>query len=145
MMIRIGCLSLAILCLAGAQVRGDGPLTIDPVLQAAESERIAAIAKAKPSAVSVFVPGGAGGGSGDPCGWQPPGKRLRELRHDLSGSATRGFPLSRWWEALPTYRCPERLPGFIAHRDHLGPAEPMYRAGDRRRPPSRRHSPAPAR
>nr|WP_196784202.1 trypsin-like peptidase domain-containing protein [Crateriforma conspicua] len=35
----------------------------EPVRQA-EADRIAAIAKAMPSAVSVFVPGGAGGGSG---------------------------------------------------------------------------------
>jgi serine protease Do len=35
----------------------------DAVLQA-EQERVAAIAKAVPTAVSVFVPGGAGGGSG---------------------------------------------------------------------------------
>ena len=40
------------------------PLEIDPVLLAAEKARIAAIDRARPSAVSVFVPGGAGGGSG---------------------------------------------------------------------------------
>ena len=44
--------------------RGADPLKIDPLLLKAEEERIAAIEKAKPSAVSVFVPGGAGGGSG---------------------------------------------------------------------------------
>ncbi len=42
----------------------DRPLAIDPILLKAEEERIAAIARAMPSAVSVFVPGGAGGGSG---------------------------------------------------------------------------------
>lgn len=35
-----------------------------PLVLAAEEARIAAVAKAKPSATSVFVPGGGGGGSG---------------------------------------------------------------------------------
>ncbi len=39
-------------------------LKIDPALQAAEDARIAAIDRARPSAVSVYVPGGGGGGSG---------------------------------------------------------------------------------
>ncbi len=47
-----------------ADVRADDPLTIDPILLAAEEQRIAAIGRAMPSAVCVFVPGGAGGGSG---------------------------------------------------------------------------------
>ena len=37
---------------------------LDPLLIEAEKQRIAAIDVAKPSAVSVFVPGGGGGGSG---------------------------------------------------------------------------------
>lgn len=40
------------------------PLEIDPILQTAEDARIAAIDIARPSAVSVYVPGGGGGGSG---------------------------------------------------------------------------------
>lgn len=47
-----------------SDVRGDDPLEIDPVVLAAEEQRIAAIDRARPSAVSVFVPGGGGGGSG---------------------------------------------------------------------------------
>jgi len=43
---------------------GVGDEEVDPTVVAAESARIAAISKAIPSAVSVFVPGGAGGGSG---------------------------------------------------------------------------------
>ncbi|WP_231742350.1 S1C family serine protease [Stieleria varia] len=39
-------------------------ITLDPLVQSAEQERIAAINVARPSAVSVFVPGGGGGGSG---------------------------------------------------------------------------------
>ncbi|WP_233903336.1 S1C family serine protease [Stieleria maiorica] len=42
----------------------DGPIELDPLLQAAERARIAAVDRARPSAVSVFVPGGGGGGSG---------------------------------------------------------------------------------
>ena len=41
-----------------------GPLTLDPIIAAAEQARIEAIQVAMPSAVSVFVPGGGGGGSG---------------------------------------------------------------------------------
>ncbi len=40
------------------------PLKLEPILEQAEQERIEAIARAIPSAVSVFVPGGGGGGSG---------------------------------------------------------------------------------
>lgn len=36
----------------------------DPIVQAAETRRIEAINRAMPSAVSVFIPGGGGGGSG---------------------------------------------------------------------------------
>ncbi len=51
--------------LAGVDVaRAAGPITPDPRLVQIENERIAAIQKAMPSAVSVFVPGGGGGGSG---------------------------------------------------------------------------------
>ncbi len=41
-----------------------GPIELDPLLQSAEQARVAAIDRARPSAVSVFVPGGGGGGSG---------------------------------------------------------------------------------
>lgn len=40
------------------------PIEIDPLIAKVEQQRIDAIAKATPSAVSVFVPGGGGGGSG---------------------------------------------------------------------------------
>ena len=40
------------------------PLTLDPILAEAEQRRIDAIQVAMPSAVSVFIPGGGGGGSG---------------------------------------------------------------------------------
>ena len=43
---------------------GQGPLQLDAVVAAAEQQRIEAIDAAMPSAVSVFVPGGGGGGSG---------------------------------------------------------------------------------
>ncbi len=39
-------------------------LELDPILAGIEQQRIAAIERATPSAVSVFVPGGGGGGSG---------------------------------------------------------------------------------
>ncbi|MFK8115363.1 MAG: S1C family serine protease [Rubripirellula sp.] len=42
----------------------DQPLKLDPIIEQAEQDRIASIARATPSAVSVFVPGGGGGGSG---------------------------------------------------------------------------------
>lgn len=50
--------------LIGPSSHGVEPITLDPILESAEQERIAAINLAKPTAVSVFVPGGAGGGSG---------------------------------------------------------------------------------
>ena len=40
------------------------PITLDPILEQVENQRIESIARATPSAVSVFVPGGGGGGSG---------------------------------------------------------------------------------
>jgi serine protease Do len=51
-------------CGAVIDASADDPIEIDPIILAAEENRIAAIARAMPSAVSVFVPGGAGGGSG---------------------------------------------------------------------------------
>ena len=60
-------LPLAVLAafLCGVTIaKGDQPLPLDPVLAAAEQQRIEAIERATPSAVSVFVPGGGGGGSG---------------------------------------------------------------------------------
>lgn len=42
----------------------DGSVSESALIQSVEDERIAAIAKAIPSTVCVFVPGGAGGGSG---------------------------------------------------------------------------------
>lgn len=42
----------------------DQPVELDPILLEAENDRIEAIERAIPSAVSVFVPGGGGGGSG---------------------------------------------------------------------------------
>ncbi len=51
--------------LAGVDIAlAAGPITLDPRLVQIENERIAAIQKAMPTAVSVFVPGGGGGGSG---------------------------------------------------------------------------------
>lgn len=47
---------------AGRVAAETGPL--DPVLEAAERQRIDAIGRAMPATVSVFVPGGGGGGSG---------------------------------------------------------------------------------
>jgi len=49
---------------ATAQVRAAGPIELDPKIQRAEQTRIEAINRARPSAVSVFIPGGGGGGSG---------------------------------------------------------------------------------
>ncbi len=42
----------------------ESPLQVPQLVLEAEQQRIAAIEKAKPATVSVFVPGGAGGGSG---------------------------------------------------------------------------------
>lgn len=68
----INCIRLAFACLlvglaAGARsdrAQADGPLQIPKILEQAEQARIAAVAHAMPTAVSVFVPGGGGGGSG---------------------------------------------------------------------------------
>jgi serine protease Do len=67
MMIRNSLLQFAIFSASfafAAVARSDQPLKLDPILEQAEQQRIDAIARAIPSAVSVFVPGGAGGGSG---------------------------------------------------------------------------------
>jgi S1-C subfamily serine protease len=40
------------------------PLKLDPLVDEVEQRRVEAIARAMPSAVSIYVPGGAGGGSG---------------------------------------------------------------------------------
>ncbi|QDT12443.1 S1C family serine protease [Planctomycetes bacterium K23_9] len=60
-------LAFAATCVCFASIapaQPPAPLKIDPILQAAEDARIAAIDRARPSAVSVYVPGGGGGGSG---------------------------------------------------------------------------------
>ena len=44
--------------------RAIDPGSLNPIVAAAESARIAAIKRAMPSTVSIFVPGGGGGGSG---------------------------------------------------------------------------------
>jgi S1-C subfamily serine protease len=68
-LLRFGFLSLSALgLLLGTGQRGfsdeDQAIQLDPVLEAAERNRIEAVQRAIPSAVSVFVPGGGGGGSG---------------------------------------------------------------------------------
>ncbi|MCP4512382.1 MAG: serine protease, partial [Fuerstiella sp.] len=55
-------LSLAIL--TSPSLQASDPITLDPILEQVENNRIKSIARATPSAVSVFVPGGAGGVSG---------------------------------------------------------------------------------
>ncbi len=61
----IGALVIAaFLCVSPPSSFAEPPIQLDPLLEQAEQERIEAIARAIPSAVSVFVPGGAGGGSG---------------------------------------------------------------------------------
>lgn len=62
-MIRLN-LAMVLVLIAGIVVRSAEPIDLDPILLQAEQDRIAAIERAKPSAVSVFVPGGGGGGSG---------------------------------------------------------------------------------
>ncbi|MGV3486621.1 MAG: S1C family serine protease [Planctomycetaceae bacterium] len=60
------CMELAIVgCLmAASPVAASDPIALDPRVEAAEQERIAAVERAMPSTVSIFVPGGGGGGSG---------------------------------------------------------------------------------
>ena len=55
-------LSLAILSCSSSQAAD--PIRLDPALERVEKSRIESVARAVPSAVSVFVPGGGGGGSG---------------------------------------------------------------------------------
>lgn len=59
-------LAICVTCLIciGQIGNAEGPVKIDPILQQAENDRIASIDRARPSAVSVYVPGGGGGGSG---------------------------------------------------------------------------------
>ena len=64
MILRICCVMLSLITLLPQVGSGEGPIQLDPILERAERERIDAIARATPSAVSIFVPGGAGGGSG---------------------------------------------------------------------------------
>ncbi|MCA9135796.1 MAG: trypsin-like peptidase domain-containing protein [Planctomycetales bacterium] len=55
----------AICCIVTATLsQSADPIQLDPLLKSAEAARIAAIDRARPSAVSVFIPGGGGGGSG---------------------------------------------------------------------------------
>lgn len=55
---------LLAICLPAGQAWSDGPIRLDPLVQSVEQARVEAIDRARPSAVSVFVPGGGGGGSG---------------------------------------------------------------------------------
>lgn len=55
-----------------AEYISDTPIELSPAVEAVEAARTAAIARAMPSATSIFVPGGGGGGSGvviDPDGF----------------------------------------------------------------------------
>ncbi|MCC9602422.1 trypsin-like peptidase domain-containing protein [Stieleria sp. JC731] len=58
--------TIAVIALASTTglAKAAEPLSLPPDLVSLEQTRIAAIEKAKPSAVCVFVPGGGGGGSG---------------------------------------------------------------------------------
>lgn len=56
----LACLSTA----SADDATQSGPIQLDPILKQAEDARIAAIDRARPTAVSVYVPGGGGGGSG---------------------------------------------------------------------------------
>ncbi|MEL6106128.1 MAG: trypsin-like peptidase domain-containing protein [Planctomycetota bacterium] len=58
------CLVLLLSVWFSAATRSGEPIVLDPEILAAEKARVAAIDRARPSAVSVFVPGGGGGGSG---------------------------------------------------------------------------------
>ena len=63
-------LSALLICLGGpsfqtkSRVSAEEPLALPAIVQQAEQKRIEAIERASKSAVSVFVPGGGGGGSG---------------------------------------------------------------------------------
>ncbi len=58
------CLLLIVACMFATLSAAAEPLTLDPRLEAVEKARIEAVARAMLSAVSVFIPGGGGGGSG---------------------------------------------------------------------------------
>ena len=64
MRITATCIALAMIFTLCMPCGADDQIEIDPIVLKAEEARISAIEKAKPSAVSVFVPGGGGGGSG---------------------------------------------------------------------------------
>src|SRR5262249_48517060 len=57
-------IAVAILVAFGAVGSVFGAGAVDPRIQKMEEERIAAIEKVRPAVVSVFRPGGGGGGSG---------------------------------------------------------------------------------
>lgn len=59
----MACMMLAMIG-SSVPAQADEPIKLDPALESVEQARIAAIDRARPSAVSVFVPGGGGGGSG---------------------------------------------------------------------------------
>lgn len=66
---RLATSTLLTVCALGSVGRShvasaDQPIVLDPIVERAEQQRIEAIARAVPSTVCVFVPGGAGGGSG---------------------------------------------------------------------------------
>ncbi len=57
-------LSLGLAILSGNLSLAADPIKLDPSLEQVEKSRVESVARAVPSAVSVFVPGGGGGGSG---------------------------------------------------------------------------------
>ncbi len=59
-----GLLSLGLAALSCRPSQAADPITLAPELERVEKSRIESVARAVPSAVSVFVPGGGGGGSG---------------------------------------------------------------------------------
>jgi S1-C subfamily serine protease len=59
-----GLFSLGMAILAGNLLSAADPIKLDAALEQVENSRIESVARAVPSAVSVFVPGGGGGGSG---------------------------------------------------------------------------------
>lgn len=60
----VGCLAVLGSAIAYPSCLAAEPIELNPAIEAAEQARIEAIERARPSAVSVFVPGGGGGGSG---------------------------------------------------------------------------------
>ena len=60
----LACSDVGLQALAQKPIQLDPIAELDPIVERAEKARVDAIAKAVPSAVSVFVPGGGGGGSG---------------------------------------------------------------------------------